>query len=130
MRGRALLLAAALATPLPAAAALSDEREVTERLLVIGVADQLRKECGSVDARMVRAYAYLRQAAQVALDLGYDRPTIEAYVEDREEKARLRAIAADRLAARGARKGDEAAHCALARDEIARGTAVGWLLKD
>ena len=126
----AAVLAAALSLPLPAAAGLGDEREVTERLIVVGMADQLRKTCGEVDARMVRAYAYLRDIARIALDLGYDRATIEAYIEDREVKDGLRAVAARRLEARGVRAGDVAAHCRAAREEIARGTAVGWLLRD
>ena len=127
---RAMLLGAALSLGGPAAAGLGEEREVTERLIVVGMADQLRKTCGGVDARMVRAYSYLRDIARIALDLGYDRQVIEDYIEDREVKAGLRAIAARRLAERGARAGDEAAHCRVARDEIARGTAVGRLLRD
>ncbi len=129
---RGAALAAAVAGSLaggPAAAALADEPRVTEALVVVGMADQLRKTCGSVDARMVRAYTYLRGIARVALDLGYDRDTIEDYIEDRGHKDRLRAIAADRLAARGARRGDEAAHCRIAREEIAAGSAVGRLLR-
>lgn len=127
------LLAAAIAAAMsgaPAAAGLADEPRVTEPLVIVGMADQLRKTCGSVDARMVRAYTYLRGIARVALDLGYDRATIEAYIEDRGQKARLRAVAAERLAARGVRAGDEAAHCRLAREEIAADTAVGRLLRD
>lgn len=130
MRPRALCAALALLAGGPAAAALPDERAVTERLLVIGIADQLRKECGGVEARMLRAYAHLRETAGIALSLGYDRATIEAYVEDRAHKERLRAVARDRLAARGAAPGDEAAHCRLARAEISAGSAVGRLLRD
>ena len=128
---RAAVVAAAMAAASgPAAAGLADEREVTERLIVVGMADQLRKTCGGIDARMVRAYSYLRGIARIALDLGYDRQVIEDYIEDRAVKDGLRAVAADRLAERGARAGDEAAHCRVARDEIARGTAVGRLLRD
>lgn len=126
----AALLCAALAAPVPAAAGLRDERQVTERLLVIGVADALRKECGSVQARTLRALSYLRGIAGVAMDLGYSRAEIEAYIGDDAEKKRLRAVARGRLAARGAAPGDEAAHCRIARGEIADGTAVGWLLRD
>ena len=126
------MIAAATAAllALPAAARTpSDVPEVVERLLVVGMADELREECSDVSARMIRAIAYLRGTAQVALDAGFTRAEVEAYVEDDAEKARLQSIASDRLRALGAVPGDEATYCAVARAQIEQGTAVGALLR-
>ena len=125
-----IAIALAALAALPAAARTpSDVPEVVERLLVVGMADELRDECGDVSARMIRAVTYLRGTAQAALDAGFSRAEVEAYVEDDAEKARLQAIASDRLRALGAVPGDEASYCAVARAQIAEGTAVGYLLR-
>lgn len=123
-----LALAAAMAMP-AAARTPSDVPEVVERLLIVGMADELRESCGDVSARMIRALTFLRGTAQVALDAGFTRAEVEAYVEDDAEKARLQAIASERLRTLGAVPGDEASFCAVARREIDAATPVGRLLR-
>lgn len=125
-----IAIALAVLTALPAAARTpSDVPEVVERLLVVGMADELREECGEVSARMIRAVTYLRGTARVALDAGFSRDEVEAYVDDDAEKDRLKAIASDRLRELGVRPGDEASYCAVARAQMDEGTAVGYLLR-
>ncbi|PRY95030.1 hypothetical protein BCF33_0642 [Hasllibacter halocynthiae] len=124
----ATILAAALALPAHARTP-SDIPEVVERLLVVGMADELREQCGDVSARVVRAIGYLRETAQVALDAGFTRAEVEAYVDDDAEKERLRGIAHRLLLDLGVQEGDEASYCAVARGQIEGGTAVGRLLR-
>ena len=127
---RTIALAAALcALTTPALADLSGEADIRERLLVVGEAEALVKGCGPVRERRAAGIQYLWATANMALARGYSRAEIEAYVEDDSEKERLRAIARQRVAAKGAVAGDEASHCRLAQVEMARGSAVGRLLR-
>ena len=113
----------------PAAADIADEPDITARLLIAGEVDILRRQCPEVEARRVQGTAYLMGIANLAMSKGYSRAEIEAYVENEAEEARLRKIVRQRLRAKGARRGDVAAHCAVARAEMAAGTQVGRLLR-
>ena len=127
---RAVILAAALsALAAPATADLRDEAEIRERLLIVGEAEALVKGCGPIRERRAVGIQYLWGIARMALARGYTRAEIEAYVEDDAEKERLRAIAQERVAAKGGTPGDEAALCRLAQAEIAAGSSVGRLLR-
>ena len=125
------LIAAALVVVAagPALAALKDEADIRERLLVVGEAEELDKRCGAVDGRRMAGLQFLIGTARLAQSKGYSRAAIEAYVEDDAEKERLRAVARARLAAKGAVGGDEASYCRIARAEIAGGSAIGRLLR-
>ena len=113
----------------PATAALKDETDIRDRILIVGQAEELSKHCGSVDARRAAGLSFLISTARMAMAKGYSRSEIEAYVENDAEKERLRGIARQQLAAKGVLPGDEASHCRVARAEIAGGTAVGRLLR-
>ena len=59
-----LLLAAMIgATALPAAATakppLGEVKAVHDGLLAVGIADEIRKSCGNIGARMIAAYSFL-----------------------------------------------------------------------
>ena len=112
----------------PASAALKDERTISEGLIVIGIAYEISEVCPDIDARRLRGLNALLSLRSRARDLGYSNAEIEAYIDDDAEKDRLEAIARDRLARLGARRGDVAAHCAVGRSEVARGSAIGALL--
>ena len=127
---RPVVLAIALSTlAMPAAADLRDEADIRERLLIVGEAEALVRGCGAVRERRAVGIQYLWGIARMALAKGYTRAEIEAYVEDDAEKDRLRAIARERVAAKGGTPGDEAALCRLAQAEIAAGSPVGRLLR-
>ena len=113
----------------PALAALKDEPDIRERILTVGEAEELSKRCGSVDARRAVGLSYLIATARMAMAKGYSRSEIEAYVENDAEKERLRGIVRERLAAKGAVRGDEASHCRIARAEIARRSEIGRMLR-
>lgn len=112
----------------PASAALKDERTISEGLIVIGIAYEISEVCPDIDARRLRGLNALLSLRSRARGLGYSNAEIEAYIDDDAEKDRLEAIARDRLARLGARRGDVAAHCAVGRSEVARGSAIGALL--
>ena len=64
-----------------------------------------------------------------ATALGYSRGEIRDYVFDEAEQDRVRAIADDRLAARGASPTMMEGYCTVGREEIAAGSAIGRLLR-
>ena len=55
--------------------------------------------------------------------------SVRAYVDDDAEKDRLEGIARARLADMGAVTGQAATYCTVGRTEIARGSAIGQLLR-
>ncbi len=125
---RILPLTAALLVALPAAASLRDERGITEGLITVGIAYEISEVCPQIGPRLLRGLDYLMSLQSAARGMGYSAAEVKAFVEDDAEKDRLEAVARDRLAKMGARKGDVGAHCAVGRAEVARDSQVGRLL--
>ncbi|WP_296762008.1 DUF5333 domain-containing protein [Sediminimonas sp.] len=126
----------ALAVPVQAAVAAGSElpplREVDEidnGLLWVALADEIRKSCDDIDARMLTALWYLNSLKSTAREMGYNRDQVRAYLKSDEEKARMRARGEAYLAAHGVEPGDEAGLCKLGRAEIDRNSRIGALLK-
>ncbi len=135
MKRRALILAAVLVAVSPSlgASGLPPLREVPridDGLLAVGIADEIRKRCDGIDARMFRALRTLSDLKSEARAMGYSDDQIEAYVTSKAEKARMKARGAAYLAAHGASLQDTESLCALGRDEIAKGSQIGALLKE
>lgn len=113
----------------PAAADLQNEAQITEGIIAVGMAYEISEQCSSISARRLRGINYLYSLKGVASGLGYTDAEIEAYIDNKAEEQRLEAIARQRLAAMGARAGDADSYCAVGRAEIAKGGAVGRLLR-
>ncbi|MCA0964884.1 DUF5333 domain-containing protein [Salipiger bermudensis] len=131
---KTLLLACATTVAiLPAAAnakaPLGQVKEIHDGLLAVGIADEIRKTCGTIDARMISAYSYLAQLKSRARSLGYSEDEIEDYVTSKTEKKKMRAKGEAWLEARGVTLGQEAGYCRVGREEIDRGTPIGALLR-
>lgn len=119
----------AVATLAEARSPLRDVKEINDGLFVVAVADQIRKECRSISARMLRALSYINALENRAQELGYSKQEIKAYVESKEEKARMRARGEAYLKANGASYADPETFCTLGRAEIAKGSRIGQLLR-
>ena len=78
---------------------------------------------------MFRAYNYLRSLARFAQKAGYSDAEIEQLTENREEKERLRKIIRADLAKRGASPKSPEGYCTVGREEIAKNSAAGRLLR-
>ena len=120
------VLALGLATPAMALPSLSENAYINDRLIQARVADRIRKECDSIAARFAYAYSQARALKQYALDQGYADAEIDAFLDSKPDKARVKAAAEAYLTANGAT--DEAGFCALGRKEIAAGTIAGSLI--
>jgi len=124
----ALTALATLASPAAALEPLSKEKYINDRLIAARVADRIRRECPSIDGRIVLAYSQARALQRYALDKGYSKAQIDAFLEDKAEKQRIYAVAEDYLARNGAKKGNAESFCAIGRAEIAGRTVSGSLL--
>ena len=80
--------------------------------------------------RNLRALNELEKLKNYALKKGYSAAEIRAFVTSKAEKARGKADAAEWLKKAGAVEGDGESFCKIGRDEIAKGTLAGRLLKD
>jgi len=118
-----------LAGNLSAQSALKDVTRVTEGLIAVGMAVELSDECGSLKPRTLRGINFLRSLENHAKDLGFSQSQIDDYVDSRDEKKRLEAIARGRLADLGVVEGQENTYCSVGRAQMAQGTQVGRLLR-
>ncbi|WP_342075268.1 DUF5333 domain-containing protein [Yoonia sp. SS1-5] len=125
----AMLATVALAGNASAQTALKDVAKVRDGIIHVGMAYEISEQCDSIRARTLRGIGFLQSLKRHAEDLGYSDDQIAAYIDNRDEKKRLEGIARSQLAALGVVPGDMASYCAVGRDQIARNTRVGWLLR-
>ena len=122
------LTAATLAAPALALEPLAQERYVNDRLIAARVADRVRRECPSINARIVYAWSQARALKRYAENKGYSSSEIDAFLDSKQDKARIYAAAEDYLTRNGARKWDAESFCRIGRNEIASKSVAGSLL--
>ncbi len=108
---------------------LHEDPKVRQGFYAIGLADEVRRNCPQITPRLVRAYTFLKSLEGYALDAGYSRADIDALQDNKKAKDALRDEIRTDLAARGATPGNTAGYCKVGREEIARDTQAGQLLK-
>lgn len=108
---------------------LREVESIDEGLFTVGLANEIRRKCPTISARMFHAIGVLRGLKREARQLGYTDAQIDAHVESDVEKDRLRARGKAYMEARGLEQ-NEAGFCALGRAEIAQRTEVGALLRE
>ncbi|QQA44194.1 DUF5333 domain-containing protein [Pelagovum pacificum] len=102
---------------------------IREGLIATGMALEISDNCDSLSPRMIRGLAYLEQLRGTARQAGYSNDEIDAFIDDRGEKARLESEARQRLSSRGAVSGQADTYCAVGQQEMQSGSAVGQLLR-
>jgi hypothetical protein len=118
----------ALSSPASALEPLPQERYINDRLIAARVADRVRRECPTIDARIVYAWGQARALKRYAESKGYSRSEIDAFLDSKQDKARIYAAAEDYLTRNGAVKGDAESFCRIGRNEIASKSVAGSLL--
>ena len=108
---------------------LRDVKSVDDAVFDVAVANEIRKNCPEISARMLRALMLYRNVKAQARSLGYTEAEIDAYAESDAEKARLRARGAAYFAANGVDPARPQSYCALGRKEIEKSSRIGSLLK-
>jgi hypothetical protein len=115
--------------PASALPPLHKDPTVVSGFYAIGLADEVRKNCDSISARMLRAYNFLRSLEKYARKAGYTEADVEALEDNKAEKNKLRKRIRADLAARGATPGTPEGYCTVGREEIAKGSTAGRLLR-
>ena len=122
------LTAGILAQPALALEPLAQDRYINDRLIAARVADRVRRECPSINARIVYAWSQARALKRYAENKGYSSSAIDAFLDSKQDKARIYAAAEDYLTRNGARQGDAESYCRIGRNEIASKSVAGSLL--
>lgn len=125
----AAMLALCLAGPALALEPLNKDAHVTESLVAVRVGDTIRNTCPSISAKMFTVLAKWNDLKAYLRDKGYTEEQVETFRKDKTEKARIKSLAAEYLKAAGAVEGDVESYCKVGRDEIAKGTLAGSLLR-
>lgn len=123
------LVFACVAAPAVALQPLHENPRVVSGFYAIGLADEVRKKCDRIEPRMIRAFTYLRSLERFARNAGYTSEQIEELADNRAEKEKLRARIRADLAKRGATPETPEGYCTVGREEIAKGSAAGRLLR-
>lgn len=127
---RLAMLALFLATPVFAGPGpMAQEKHINDELRAGFVGDTLRKVCPTLSARMLVVMGRLWDLKSYAEEQGYTGEDYDAFRRDPAQKARLKAEAQAYLEAAGAKAGDVESYCRVGESEIAKGTAVGTLLR-
>ncbi len=122
----AMVLAASTAN---AKQPLENVKSVTDGLLWVGVADEIRNICPTISARMIRALRYVNAIHSEAKSLGYSKDEIDAFRKSDANKAELRRRGEAYLKANGVNFDDPETYCALGRAEIKKSSQIGALLR-
>ena len=108
---------------------LREVPEIDGTILAVGIADEIRKNCPDISARLIRAVGVVNGLKGTARSLGYSDEEIDAYRKSEAERARLKAERDSYLQAAGVRAGAPDTYCALGRVEIEKGGQIGALLR-
>lgn len=122
------VLGAALAAPAAALEPLAQEKYINDRLIAARIADRVRKNCPTINARIFYAYGEARKLKRYAEQKGYSAQQIDDFLDNKQEKKRIYAVAEDYLTRNGAKKGDAESYCRVGRAEIQKNTIIGSLL--
>lgn len=124
----AIVLAVGLATPAVTLEPLSQEKYINDRLIAARIADRVRRECPSYNARMIYAWNQARALKQYALNKGYSEAQIDAFLDSKPDKQRIYAVAEDYLTRHGARPGDAQSFCRIGAQEFANNSYIATFL--
>lgn len=130
MKTLPLIAALMLAAPAFALEPINTEKHINNILLQGFIGDAIADNCPTMEPRKLRALGELNKLRVYALDKGYTTSEVRAFVTSDTEKARGKAEAADWLKAKGAEPGKADEYCRIGREEIAKGSLIGYLLRD
>ncbi|MDB6181334.1 DUF5333 domain-containing protein [Paracoccus fistulariae] len=127
--GAAILTGATLsAGPALALEPLSQEKYVNDRLIAARIADRIRRECPGYGARMIYAFNEARALKRYARDKGYSEAQIDAFLDSKEDRRRIYAVAEDYLTGKGAKLGDTQSFCTVGQQEFANNSYIATFL--
>ncbi|MEL7205070.1 MAG: DUF5333 domain-containing protein [Pseudomonadota bacterium] len=127
--GAVCLCLVTLANPASADTGLSQEADINKGLVIIAAADKIRRSCDTIGGRLFRAQRYANSLKAVARSRGYSDQQIDAFLDSKAERAKVREKRNVYFQNQGASNLDHASLCVLGYAEIARNSQIGYLLK-
>lgn len=128
-----LVASQALAVPATAQDArwdpLREDQTLTEGLVLIAIGRRIVKGCEAIEPARARAFFHANGLMQRARDKGFSTAEINEFIKDEFEKARIDALSDAWLASKDTTKTDAEGLCRVGRDEIARATPLGRMLR-
>ena len=124
----AIAVGLGVSAPTASAASLAQEADINNRLLEIAVADEIRKSCDVISPRIFTAWRRMQALKAEAIARGYTEAEIEAYVNDKDEKRKMRARSDAYVREHEAEPNDAQSLCRLGKEEIAKQSRIGSLL--
>ena len=118
-----------IAMPANALEPINTEAHINDTLLQGFIGDQIADNCPTIEPRKFRALGELNKLRVYAQDKGYSVSEIRAFVTSDTEKARGKAEAAEWLKAKGAEPGKPEEYCRIGKEEIAKESLIGYLLR-
>ena len=115
--------AATALTPLP------EEEHINGQLLAASVGDEIRKNCSSISARMFVVWQKAIALENYAVKKGYSEDEVKAFLKDKGERKRMKALRNAYLKSNGVTKGNPDSYCALGQKEIDEKSPIGELLR-
>ena len=131
-KGLAIVLAGLLSVFSAAAHAqtpLPQEKHINMSLMAGVIGDEIRKNCPSISPRYLVVWQKLEALKTYAIKKGYKRDEVKKFLKDPVQKARVKKLAADYMAAHGVKPGDPESYCKLGEEEIARKSLIGQMLR-
>jgi hypothetical protein len=108
---------------------LRENAQIYDSLFAAAVGDEIRKNCPSISARMFRVWRGARELEAQARAQGYTEEEVKAFLKSKTERARMRRLRDAYLESHGVVEDDPQSYCRLGREEIARNTLTGSLLR-
>ena len=102
---------------------------INNGLTIVAIADIIRKECDQIEPRMIRAYRFIKTLENQAKADGFSEEEIEAFVENKDDKDRVKGAARDYLTSKGVSLADKQTYCTVGKAEIDRNSQIGALLR-
>lgn len=111
------------------AQSLASEDDINSGLFNVAVADRIRDKCDAISPRYFTALGYLQSLKTMARKRGYSDAEIDRYINDDDERDKMEERRNAYIRASGAEPNDAASLCRLGRQEIARESQIGQLLR-
>lgn len=108
---------------------IKDNAEIFHRLLTTAIANEIRDNCPTIEARKWRAMFYVLGILNYARSQGFTMAEINAYKKNPVEQARLRKEGYAYLNAHGVNRSKPDTYCPLGRTEIKNKSQIGMLLR-
>ena len=108
---------------------INEEQYINQSLLSAAIGEAIRRNCSTISARLFRAFSKALALERYALNLGYSKAEIKAFISSKAEKQRITDETIAYLIDNGVVEGQESTFCALGRAEIAKKSLTGQLLR-